>query len=163
VFFLFWQGNGGELRWRLGSGALLLTFCCRTRSSKYSKFVIEETNTISSVHVLMKWSDTNTIALAPSLGLNVFFGMLYFLFEFIAFSHCLLQCESSNVRLMYYPLLVVHGECISLNFLGVPDLSFLNKNVRLAYLRGVWKNCTVVLVGFQRNLTNFRLLRFFYI
>jgi hypothetical protein len=86
---------------------------------------------------LMKWSDTNTLALAPSLGLNVFFGMLYFLFEFIAFSQCLLQCKSSNVRLVYYPLLVIHGECISLNFHGVPDLSFLNKIVRLAYLRGV--------------------------
>jgi hypothetical protein len=33
------------------------------------------------------------------------------LFEFIAFSQCLLQCESVNVRLMYYPLLIVHGEC----------------------------------------------------
>jgi len=115
-----------------------------------------------SGHV-MNWSDTNALGSAPSLGLNVFFRISYCLFEFIAFSRWLLQCESVYVRLMYYPLLVVHGECTwqCLNFQGVADLSLLNSYVRLAKLRGVWKNCSVVMVDFQRNVINFCLPRIF--
>jgi hypothetical protein len=50
-FFSFF-GRGMEGNFGGDWAALLLTFCCRIRSSKNSNFFIEETNTISSVNVL---------------------------------------------------------------------------------------------------------------
>jgi hypothetical protein len=53
-----------------------------------------------------------------------------------------------------------HNTCFHFQ---VADLRFLNNYVSLAKLRGVRKNCTVVMGDFQRNVINFRLLRIFYI
>jgi hypothetical protein len=88
-------------------------------------------------------------------------------FIFLVWVHCIFtvpaamwisECKAHVLSTASWVMVTAHDTC--LNFQGVADLSLLNEYVRLANLRGVWKNCTVVMVDLK-NVINFRLLRMF--